>query len=262
MSELVERSGAPAATIRYYFSEGLLPPPTHAASNRYLYDERHVEIVRFVRLLRDRRGLSLEEIRGILPDLLPDFLGAPSPGVFRPEMFAEFVAVAARRSTAPTVADQLVDAALDAFSARGIAEVSVDDICRAVKIAKGSFYRHFSSKEDLVDAATERIPVLFATALSAGGTLEGALRPNLSVVFELAALASRDAPRARVALRALVTKCALALVDAGQAREVDDALAAISGLLGSAAASGAFPAETAALDPQFASPPPRGVVDG
>ena len=57
MSELVEQVGVPAATVRYYLAEGLLPPPVKVAANRFLYDERHVEIVRLVRLLHDRRGL-------------------------------------------------------------------------------------------------------------------------------------------------------------------------------------------------------------
>ena len=215
MSELVERSGTPAATVRYYLAEGLLPAPTRAQANRYLYDERHVEIVRFVRLLRERRGLSLEEIRRLLPDLLPDLLDAPSGGVFRPEMFSQLIAGFAGHPAGPSVAEQAIDAGLTAFSARGFAEVSIDDICRAVKIAKGSFYRHFASKEDLFIAVTRRVPALVAGSLIAGGGLDVAIAPHVTTVLELASLASRDRPSCRAALDTLLSGLESVLVDSG-----------------------------------------------
>jgi AcrR family transcriptional regulator len=223
MSELVERSGTPAATVRYYLAEGLLPAPARAQANRYLYDERHVEIVRFIRLLRERRGLSLEEIRRLLPDLLPDLLDAPSGGVFRPEMFSQLIAGFTTHASGPSVAEQVVDVGLTAFSARGFAEVSIDDICRAVKIAKGSFYRHFSSKEDLFIAVTRRIPSLVAGALVAGSPLDIAITPHLTTVLELASLASRDRPSCRSALAALIDGLAASLVDAGTAPDASEA---------------------------------------
>jgi AcrR family transcriptional regulator len=233
MSELVERSGTPAATVRYYLAEKLLPAPTRAQANRYLYDERHVEIVRFIRILRDRRGLSLEEIRRLLPELLPDLLDSPSSGVFRPEMFTQLIAGFSDRSSRPSVADQLIGAGLVAFSTRGVAEVSIDDICRAVKIAKGSFYRHFSSKEDLFIAVTQRLPALFAGALAAGSSIEDALRPNLTTVLELASLASRDRERYRDALEALLDGLSSALVEARVVADADKAEAVLTRYLGS-----------------------------
>jgi AcrR family transcriptional regulator len=233
MSELVERSGTAAATVRYYLAEGLLPAPTRAQANRYLYDERHVEIVRFIRLLRDRRGLSLEEIRRLLPELLPDLLDSPSGGVFRPEMFSQLIAgFTAAHSTGPTVTEQLVDAGLSAFSARGFAEVSVDDICRAVKIAKGSFYRHFTSKEDLFIAVTQRIPALFAGALIGGAPIDVAIQPNLTTLLELASLASRDRRSYRNALASLLDGLAAALVDAGASPDESSAEQMLAGYLG------------------------------
>jgi AcrR family transcriptional regulator len=233
MSELVERSGTAAATVRYYLAEGLLPTPTRAQANRYLYDERHVEIVRFIRILRDRRGLSLDEIRRLLPELLPDLLGSPSSGVFRPEMFAQLIAGFSGRSTGPSVAQQLISAGLEAFSARGVAEVSVDDICRAVKIAKGSFYRHFASKEDLFIAVTEHIPGLFSTAVEKGSDIAEAIRPNLTTLLELASLASRDRDRYRTALATVLDGLGSALVDAGAAPNAEQAEATLGQYLGS-----------------------------
>lgn len=46
----------------------------------------------------------------------------------------------------------LGSAALTLFLTRGLDVVTVDDICRAAGVAKGSFYRYFDSKEALVGA--------------------------------------------------------------------------------------------------------------
>lgn len=47
----------------------------------------------------------------------------------------------------------LLDASLRLFLERGIESVSIDDITREANVAKGSFYRYFHDKEDLVRAA-------------------------------------------------------------------------------------------------------------
>jgi len=47
---------------------------------------------------------------------------------------------------------RLLDAAALAFADRGFDEVTVDDLCAAAGIAKGTFYFHFPSKEALLVA--------------------------------------------------------------------------------------------------------------
>jgi len=54
------------------------------------------------------------------------------------------------RSTSRT---RLLDAALTAIRARGYAATTVDDICMAAGVTKGSFFHHFKSKDDLAVAA-------------------------------------------------------------------------------------------------------------
>lgn len=51
---------------------------------------------------------------------------------------------------------RLLDAARDLILARGFAATSVDDICTAAAVTKGSFFHHFRSKEALGVAAAER----------------------------------------------------------------------------------------------------------
>lgn len=49
----------------------------------------------------------------------------------------------------------LLDAGLELFLVRGIENVTIDEIAKRAKMAKGSFYRYFKSKEELVDALIE-----------------------------------------------------------------------------------------------------------
>jgi len=216
MSELVERTGVAAATVRYYLAAKLLPPPVKVAANRFLYDERHVELVRLVRLLRERRGLSLEAIGRLLPDLLPDLLGQPPGGVFRPEMWGQLLAVHTQAVSGPSAGERLLEAGLSAFSRNGYAEVTIDDVCRSAGIAKGSFYRHYASKEELFFAAAAvvgtRTAVAFAEhagevlleAETAVALLADVLVPHVVIVLDLASLAARRRPGHGRVLRAVV----------------------------------------------------------
>lgn len=215
MAELVERTGVAAPTVRYYLFEGLLPPPVKVAANRFLYDERHVEAVRLVRLLRERRGLSLEAIGRMLPALLPDLLGRPDAGVFRPEMWRQLLEDHGAAAV-PSTSERLLAAGLAAFCRHGHAEVTIDDVCRAADVAKGSFYRHFGSKEELFLAAAAEAGGQVAAALAghradapldpalATTALQQALAPYLPLLLDLASLAVQRRPGHARALRALV----------------------------------------------------------
>jgi AcrR family transcriptional regulator len=194
MAELVARTGVSAPTVRYYLSEGLLPPPVRVSANRFLYDERHVEAIRLVRLLRDRRGLPIDKIRALLPDLLPDLLGQPEGGAFRPEVWQQLLAVHTGRPAGPSTAERLLEEAVGAFSAHGYAEVTVDDVCHATGIAKGSFYRHFRSKDELF--STVCLEVASRAIASSEGHLgaeevAGALASHGPVILDLCSLAAQ-----------------------------------------------------------------------
>ncbi len=52
---------------------------------------------------------------------------------------------------------ELIGAALKAFTATGVAATSVDDIVRAAGVAKGTFYLYFDTKDDIVTAVAERM---------------------------------------------------------------------------------------------------------
>lgn len=63
---------------------------------------------------------------------------------------------------------KLLDAALYVIRARGYSATTVDDICAAAGLSKGSFFHHFKSKEELAIAAAEHFAAfaegIFSTA--------------------------------------------------------------------------------------------------
>ena len=187
IGELVARTGVPAATIHHYRRKHLFPPPERAAPNRFLYDERHVHALRLIRMLRERRGLPLDTIRRLLPKLS----GLEAEEAFRSEMWEPIVSAHLDRSSRRLPEARLLSAGVDAFSRRGYGEVNVDDLCHAAGVAKGSFYRHFRSKEELflacVEAASEDVVQSFSRSVEHGPLPETAA---------VAALARALAPRA------------------------------------------------------------------
>jgi DNA-binding transcriptional MerR regulator len=64
LAELVDRSGVPARTIRWYQSEGLLPKPTKRGRDA-VYTDDHLQRLHLIAELRDR-GLTLTAIRDLV----------------------------------------------------------------------------------------------------------------------------------------------------------------------------------------------------
>lgn len=215
MAELVSRTGTAPSTIRYYIATGLVPPGRRIAPNRFLYDERHVESLRLVHLLKERRNLPLEAIRRILPELLE----LPAGGAFRPEMWDEVVEARQKATAKSSPASRLLEAGMAAFDRHGYAEVRVDDVCQAAGVAKGSFYRHFDSKEELFFAAARAVAgeavARFTEVASASGpvspeaaveVLADSLDPHLPLLFDLVSLAAQRRPGHGRVLREVFTE--------------------------------------------------------
>ncbi len=57
----------------------------------------------------------------------------------------------------PEYRARVVAAAIEAFQTRSYGEVTVSDIAEAAQMGKGTVYRHFASKEDLLTAAIETL---------------------------------------------------------------------------------------------------------
>lgn len=66
VSELVEASGVPLATIKYYIREGLLRPGASTGARQATYDESHLRRLRLIRALREVAGLPVKAIARII----------------------------------------------------------------------------------------------------------------------------------------------------------------------------------------------------
>jgi len=201
---VVAATGVPASTIHHYRRAGVIPPPERPAANRFVYDDRHVRAIRLVRTLRERRGLHLEEIAEVLPDLLA---ATDEPFDYSPE------------GGDAEVRERVIDAAFIQFRSHTYDEVTVGSVADAAKVAKGSFYRHFSSKEELFTAVVEHLLAELATNFAeAVETLGGAaglagdpqrfasvfallVARSLPVLLEVGAWAAKGRPAAQVLSR-------------------------------------------------------------
>jgi AcrR family transcriptional regulator/predicted DNA-binding transcriptional regulator AlpA len=206
LSDLVARTGVPAPTLHHWLRLGVLPPPVRSGSRRNTYDQRHIQAARLIRVLRERRGLSLEEIAAVLPTLLE----AGEQEAFRPEMWSAAIAAHIRRVQPAAPPPELLDAAAAAFAHLGYGEVRVDDLCAAVGMAKGSFYRWFTSKDDAYNAAVRHVGTRVdaelrareppATPEEAVVLLAEAVRPHLALLLEAGSRAVRGDAAAAGAL--------------------------------------------------------------
>src|SRR5256714_4088021 len=66
MGELAEASGVPAATIKHYLREGLLPEPVRTSRNMAYYPPEFVERIRLIKQLQEERFMPLKAIKRVL----------------------------------------------------------------------------------------------------------------------------------------------------------------------------------------------------
>jgi DNA-binding transcriptional MerR regulator len=76
MSELAERSGVSAGTIKHYLREQLLPEPTRTSRNMAYYDASLIPRVRAIKRLQTSLHLPLAVIRQVLDRLDGDETGS------------------------------------------------------------------------------------------------------------------------------------------------------------------------------------------
>jgi MerR family transcriptional regulator, copper efflux regulator len=125
ISQLAERSGVPATTLRYYESEGLLPADRTPSGYR-TYGEGALERLAFISAAK-HLGLALEEIR----DLLGVWQDGPCSAVrasLRPMVSGRLADAEQRAAQMETFAASLRDA-LDRLDALPDRHTSCDPAC-------------------------------------------------------------------------------------------------------------------------------------
>lgn len=65
IDELAYLSGVPSRTIRFYNTQGLLPPPMMRGRVAY-YDQEHLLVLKIIKDLKEQHNLSLEMIKQLL----------------------------------------------------------------------------------------------------------------------------------------------------------------------------------------------------
>jgi DNA-binding transcriptional MerR regulator len=68
MSELADRSGVSAGTIKHYLREGLLPEPIRTSRNMAYYPPEFVERIQLIKRLQEERFMPLRLIKGVLDE--------------------------------------------------------------------------------------------------------------------------------------------------------------------------------------------------
>ncbi len=68
MGELVDASGVPAPTIKYYLREGLLPEPVKTSRNMAYYPPEFVDRIKLIKRLQEERFMPLKAIKSVLDE--------------------------------------------------------------------------------------------------------------------------------------------------------------------------------------------------
>jgi len=131
MSELSDRAKIPAATIRNYARQGLLPEPIRTGKTMAYYTVEHVERLEKIQSLR-KKGLSLSEIKHIVNQNSSNSRSNPNLDTV----------YTSKRSA-------IIKAAVYLFRDKGYDTTNIDDIVAHAGIGKSTFYHYFKSKEEL-----------------------------------------------------------------------------------------------------------------
>jgi len=63
ISELVSKTNVPKSTILYYIQEGLLPEAKKIKSNVHRYNDEHIELINYIKYMKENIGSSNEQIK-------------------------------------------------------------------------------------------------------------------------------------------------------------------------------------------------------
>lgn len=63
ISQLVALTGVPKSTILYYIREGMLPEAKKIKSNVHVYNEEHLELIKYIKYMKNNIGSSNDDIK-------------------------------------------------------------------------------------------------------------------------------------------------------------------------------------------------------
>jgi len=151
INELVEITGVSRYTIHYYLKEKLLPPPLKTARTMALYSNIHIECLRLVRELREKRGMSVAAARIQVRSRFAE-------GWKRPGSTEALSGKDPRRGQkGKRQRQRLVKKSVEFFSLKGYHRTHVSHITDALHVSKGTFYQYFEDKSHLFVAVFDHL---------------------------------------------------------------------------------------------------------
>jgi len=162
-SELCKESGMSRSAIHYYVSLGLLHRPEKAGLNLHLYDVSHLARLRQIRKLKEKNGLSLAEIKGLLEQGEPADGSGSYPDEKVESQRPGAASAAERRegvkSEKQENREKILDMAIRLFSEKGYENTKVSDVTDALRMGKSTFYVYFKNKRELLIDCIDRLGV-------------------------------------------------------------------------------------------------------
>lgn len=133
VSEVSRKTSVPVSTIKFYIRKKILPSPIKTSKTMAYYTSEHVEKLKLIKKLQKENNLSLERIKEAVEEMDVSHTGKGS------RLFGKF----SRRRA------EIIDAAIEVFRQKGYAKATIDDIVKAARISKSTFYSSFKSKKEL-----------------------------------------------------------------------------------------------------------------
>ena len=162
-SELCREAGMSRSAVHYYLNLGLLHRPEKAGLNVHLYDETHLTRLRRIRELKEKKGLSLTEIKQVLDQGGPRARTGSSSDRRLDDRQESESSVRGRGEAAAREdlenREKIMDMAIQIFSERGYERTKISDITEALRMGKSTFYVYFKNKRDLFMECIDRLAV-------------------------------------------------------------------------------------------------------
>jgi AcrR family transcriptional regulator len=142
IKDLIRESGVARSLIHYYLREGLLPPPVKSGKTVALYTDVHLEILKFIRRLRDEYNMPIAGIRKEAKLRYDKYWDSPEKQI-----------ATSREKQGATKGEKqkarIIEKAIYLFSVKGYHSTHISHITDTLNISKATFYLYFVNKEDL-----------------------------------------------------------------------------------------------------------------
>jgi AcrR family transcriptional regulator len=133
ISELSRLSGVPIPRIRYYVQKGILPKPIKAKTTSAYYSDEHVERLKIIGKMHQRKSLSVAVIKEMI-DSVSEIEGNGQTSHPDPSQI---------------IRDKIIVSSIPIFRKKGYESATITDIVESAAISRNTFYENFKDKEEL-----------------------------------------------------------------------------------------------------------------